>query len=82
MQPNCQAVVAVPDLTDQQLAKLTGNPKWLTHPTPSGAFICESVAVNGCFLNGIVYVAESLTWTSEYEMENALLCRLNECSGR
>ena len=82
MQPNCQAVVAVPDLTDQQLAKLTGNPKWLTHPTPSGAFICDGVAVNGCYLNGIVYVSESLAWNSDYEMENGILCRLNECSGR
>ena len=82
VQPDCQAVVAVPDLTDQQLAQLTRNNAWLTHPSPSGAFICAGIAVNGCYMNGVVYVAESLAWTSVYETENAILCRLDECGGR
>ena len=82
MQPNCQAVVAVPDLTDQQLADATGNQKWLTHAEPTGVFICDGEPVYGCFQNGIVYVGSSIAWNSDYEMENALLCRLGECTGR
>lgn len=82
VEPNCQAVVGVPDLTVQQLAQLTGDNDWLSHPTPSGAFICDGQAVNGCYLNGIVYVASSLDWNSEYEVANAILCHLNKCGGR
>jgi hypothetical protein len=82
MQPDCQAVVAVPDLTDQQLYKATGDSKWLTHAEPTGAFICEGTTVYGCFVNNTVYCATSICWNSDYEMENGILCRLNECSGR
>ena len=82
IQPECQAIVSVPDLSVSELAQLTGNQEWLSHTSPSGAFICDGQAVNGCYLNGNVYVATSLTWTSQYEVENAILCRLDECAGR
>jgi hypothetical protein len=82
LQPDCQAVVAVPDLTDAQLEQITGNAEWLNHAQPTGVFICAGQTVNGCYENNTVYCAASLCAISLYEMENALLCRLNECEGR
>ena len=82
IEPNCQAVVAVSDMTDAQLAQSTGNNRWLTHSEPTGAFLCGGQAVNGCYVNGIVYVAASLAWNSVYEIQNAILSQLDEVDGR
>ena len=73
VQPDCQAVVAVPDLTDQQLAQLTGDKKWLQHAEPTGVFMCDGVPVYGCYVGGVVYVGASIAWNSTYEIENAIL---------
>jgi hypothetical protein len=80
--PNCQTVVSVPDLSPQELASATSDPKWLTHTEPTGAFVCSGIAVSGCYKDNTVYVVESVAYRHVWEMENAILCRYDQCSGR
>ena len=73
-QPTGQAVVAVPDWTDQQLAELTGDPRWITlNPQPSHGFGCGGQAAEACVLDHVIYIVASEQTHPQYEMQNIYL---------
>jgi hypothetical protein len=49
---------------------------------PGGGFTCAGVSAAGCFVNGTVFVANSVAFHSVWEMENAILARYGKVGGR
>ena len=49
---------------------------------PGGGFTCAGISVDGCYVDGTVFIADSVAWHSVYEVENAILAKFGKVAGR